>query len=66
MVELVPVTMAHGLEEWEIGRMKNQLTNVTEKGYRLDIVQSFFGSISWLAFQLICRGFTSYQKAWSL
>lgn len=63
MVELVPVTRAHGLEEWEIDRMKGQLTTVAERGYKLDIVQSFFGSISWLAFQLfqlICLAFTSY------
>ncbi|MBR3691963.1 MAG: ABC transporter ATP-binding protein [Clostridia bacterium] len=61
MVELVPVTRAHALEEWEIDRMKTQLVEVASKGYRLDLIQSFFGSLSWVSFQffqLFCLIFT--------
>lgn len=61
MVELVPVTRAHALEEWEIDRMKAQLVEVASKGYRLDLIQSFFGSLSWVSFQffqLFCLIFT--------
>ncbi len=63
MMELVPVTRAHALEEKEIHRMEQQLSMVAEKGYRLDIVQALFGATSWMIFQifqLICLGFTSY------
>ncbi|MDF2587986.1 MAG: transporter related [Anaerocolumna sp.] len=63
MVELIPVTRAHGLEKQEIVKMETQLNRVAEKGYRLDMVQSFFGSVSWVAFQIfqiVCLGFTGY------
>lgn len=63
MIELVPITRAHALEDYEIERLSSQLNEVAEKGYRLDIIQSLFGDISWSAFQifqLICLGFTGY------
>lgn len=63
MVELVPVTRAHGLEEWEIDHTNNYLRRIAVKGYRLDVIQSMFGSVSWAvfqAFQLICLAFTAY------
>lgn len=64
MVELIPVTKAHGLEEKEIGKMDKQLKRVAKKGYELDVFQSYFGSISWVVFQLfqvICLGFSGYM-----
>lgn len=63
MVEIIPVTRAHALEEEEIKRMSGQLVEVAEKGYRLDIIQSLFGSVGWAIFQVIqilCLAFTSY------
>lgn len=63
MVELVPITRAHGLEVEEIHKMENQINQVADKGYKLDMVQTYFGSISWVAFQLFqvgCLGFTGY------
>ena len=63
MVELVPVTRAHGLEQLEIHKMEQQLQTVAQKGYRLDMVQTYFSSISWCAFQVFqvgCLGFTGY------
>ena len=42
MVELIPVTRAHALEEEEVSKMSGQLFAVAEKGYRLDIIQSLF------------------------
>ncbi len=63
MVELIPVTRAHALEEEEIGRMSGQLMEVAEKGYRLDVIQSLFGSVGWAVFQVIqilCLAFTGY------
>ena len=60
MVELIPVTRAHALEEEEVSKMSGQLFAVAEKGYRLDIIQSLFGSVGWAIFQVVCLGFTGF------
>ena len=63
MVELIPVTMAHALEEEEVQKMSGQLFAVAEKGYRLDVIQSLFGSVGWAIFQIfqvVCLGFTGF------
>lgn len=63
MVELIPVTRAHALEEEEVQRMSGQLFAVAEKGYKLDVVQSLFGSVGWAIFQIfqvVCLAFTGY------
>lgn len=62
MLEMVPITRAHALEENEVKRMSRQLQSVAVEGYRLDIIQSTFGSVSWAAFQIfqvICLVFTA-------
>lgn len=66
MVELIPVTRAHALEKQETQKMDHQLGNVAEKGLKLDMIQTYFSSISWVAFQLfqvICLAFTGYLAA---
>lgn len=63
MVELIPVTRAHALEEEEVQKMSGQLFAVAEKGYRLDVIQSLFGSVGWAIFQIfqvVCLGFTGF------
>lgn len=63
MVELIPVTRAHALEEEEAEKVSNHLIEVAEKGYKLDIIQSTFGSVGWAVFQVfqvICLAFTAY------
>lgn len=63
MIEMIPVTRAHALEEKETSKMNSQLYNVAKSGLRLDMVQSYFSSISWVAFQIfqvLCLGFTGY------
>ncbi len=63
MVELIPVTRAHALEKQEMQKMDNQLGHVAEKGLKLDMIQTYFSSISWVSFQLfqvICLAFTGY------
>lgn len=63
MVELIPVTRAHALEEEEVNKMSGQLFAVAEKGYKLDIIQSLFGSVGWAIFQIfqvVCLGFTGF------
>jgi len=64
MVEMIPVTRAHALEEQEIEKMERQLNEVAEKGYRLDIIQANFGAVGWCvfqSFQALCLGFTGYM-----
>ena len=61
MVELIPVTRAHALEDEEVHKMSGQLFAVAEKGYKLDVIQSLFGSVGWAifqVFQVVCLAFT--------
>lgn len=61
MVELIPVTKAHALEEVEADSINEQLIKVAKRGYALDMLQSFFGSINFATyqiFQVICLGIT--------
>ena len=61
MVEMIPVTRAHALEKKETSRMQTQLKQVATKGLQLDMVQTYFSSISWVTFQVfqvLCLGFT--------
>ena len=63
MVELIPVTRAHALEEEEVTKMSGQLFTVAEKGYKLDVIQALFGSVGWAifqVFQVVCLGFTGF------
>lgn len=63
MVELIPVTRAHALEEEEVTKMSGQLFAVAEKGYKLDVIQALFGSVGWAifqVFQVVCLGFTGF------
>lgn len=64
MVELIPVTRAHALENEEIKKMGNFLNGVAHKGYKLDIMHANFGAVSWCmfqVFQIICLAFTGYM-----
>ncbi len=63
MIELVPVTRAHALQHKEIEKLTNEVTAVAERGYRLDFIQSLFGSVHWVIFslfQVLCLMFTGF------
>lgn len=63
MVEMIPVTKAHALEDQETRKMNEQLRRVAEKGLQLDMIQTYFSSISWVAFQVfqvLCLAFTAW------
>ncbi len=63
MVEMVPVTRAHALEDVEKEKISRQLEQTAESGYRLDMVQSNFGAVGWVVFQVfqaLCLAFTGY------
>lgn len=64
MVEMIPVTRAHALEEQETRKMEHRLERVADRGFRLDMIQTYFGSVSWLVFQIfqvICLTFTAFM-----
>lgn len=63
MLELIPVTRAHALEEKEIKKITNEVTDAAQKGYNLDFVHSLFGSVVWAFMslaQIVCLFFTGY------
>lgn len=63
MVELIPVTRAHALEEFEIKKLTNSVTQVAECGYKMDKHFAVFGSMHWVLFSLfsgICLFFTGF------
>lgn len=61
MVNLIPVTKAHSLENFEIERMTGLLGDNAKAGYKIDDVNGRFHVSSWLlmqAFRLFCLIFT--------
>lgn len=63
MLEMIPITRAHGVEDAEISHIGRQLDEVKKKGYRLDIINAWFGSASWASyflFQFLCLFVTGY------
>ncbi len=63
MIEMIPVTKSHGLENQEISSFKNSVNGITEAGLSLDKVQAFFGSFIWLMnkfLSAVCLLFCSF------
>jgi ATP-binding cassette subfamily B protein len=52
MVQMIPITRAHALEETEIKQMDEQFERVRWGGIRLDVVNAFFGASAWVTFQM--------------
>lgn len=50
MIDMVPVTRAHGVEQEEMTSVGFQLEHVRQKGYHVDAVNSLFGSSSFVVF----------------
>lgn len=64
MIEMIPVTKAHGLEDTEINNMENSLKNLRKAGMSLDHLQAQFGSSSWVVSSVmsaLCLVFTGYM-----
>jgi ATP-binding cassette subfamily B protein len=63
MMEMIPVTRAHGAEHVETRRLKDQFHRLRQEGLRLDVINAVFGASSWSSFQLLslgCIGTTAY------
>ncbi|HUO07616.1 MAG TPA: ABC transporter ATP-binding protein [Phycisphaerae bacterium] len=52
MVEMLPVTRAHALEEKESMRVRDKLEGTRIAGTRLDTLNELFGACSWVSFNL--------------
>jgi len=52
MIDLVPVTRAHGLEQVEISQVQTQLDELHGAGRRLDWVNNFFGAAAFVVLWL--------------
>ncbi|MBN1516798.1 ABC transporter ATP-binding protein [Candidatus Sumerlaeota bacterium] len=66
MIEMVPVTRAHGVEDYEIRRLDSHMESVRGRSLKLDLLIALFGSCSWATFTLFnmfCLFFCSYL-AW--
>ena len=62
MIQMIPMTRAHGVEELEVSKMDSQLEHVKRKGIRLEVIGALFSAFSWTSFQivmLVCLMFTS-------
>ena len=62
MIQMIPITRAHGVEKLELSKMNSQLERVKRKGIHLEVIGALFGASSWTSFQivmLICLMFTS-------
>ena len=63
MIQMIPITRAHGVEEVEVSKMNSRLERVKEKGIRLEMIGAIFGASSWTSFQavmLVCLMFTAF------
>lgn len=63
MIDMIPVTKAHGLETHEIDRVEKNLNDIHHSGRRLDRVNALFESSSFMTFQfttLVCLVFTGW------
>lgn len=52
MIELIPVTRAHGLQDREINKMNGILGTAMNAGYSLDKENNLFGGWNWVLMQL--------------
>lgn len=53
MMELIPVTKAHGLEDKEVAIMEKRLKKLAKAGYQLDKTNLVFGTASWAVWTTI-------------
>lgn len=68
MINMIPTTRAHALEETEIAKADKRLGHVKDAGFRLDLQNAIFNSAAWTSFNffnmlcLILGAGLSYAK----
>ena len=63
MIDMIPVTKAHGLEDEEILELEEKIRILKEQGLLVDKVNAFFCAIIWVASQImsgVCLFFTAW------
>ena len=63
MIEMIPVTKAHGLEDEEISTLEKRIAHLRQKGLRVDNANAYFGSFSWVLSQTlsaVCLVFSAF------
>ncbi|MEU3186214.1 ABC transporter ATP-binding protein [Streptomyces sp. NPDC006923] len=56
MTTLIPITRAHGLERTALHRVDGTLERVLTAGFRLDVLNGRFGSLSWILLNTMAVG----------
>ncbi|MFF2521177.1 ABC transporter ATP-binding protein [Streptomyces liangshanensis] len=56
MTTLIPITRAHGLERTALHRVDRTLERVLTAGFRLDVLNGRFGSLSWILLNTLAVG----------
>ena len=52
MIEMIPVSRAHGIEDQALAKVDERLSSVHRAGFRLDIVNALFQSSAWVTMQV--------------
>ncbi len=52
MIELIPVTRAHALEQYEMHKMAGKFSGFSKTGYALDVILSRFSIRNWITSQV--------------
>lgn len=63
MLQMLPVTRAHGLESIEARSVRSVFERIRERGLQVDTLTEFFASSSWftfMCFQLACLVFSAW------
>jgi ATP-binding cassette, subfamily B, bacterial len=63
MLQMLPVTRAHGLEEYETRGVRSVFARIRERGLQVDTLTEFFAASSWVTFnlfQLACLVFSAW------
>jgi len=63
MLEMIPVTKAHGLEDHEIENLERNITSLKRSALELDRANAYFGSVVWVisrGLSALCLLFTAY------
>ena len=64
MIEMIPITRAHAVEDTEVERVHRQLLKIRHAGQEVDFTNNLFGSAIWVVFQcfqLLCLCFNLWQ-----
>lgn len=63
MINMIPITRAHGLEDEEINKLEENINRLKFKGMQLDKTTAYFGSINWVIINILsnsCVFFTAF------